>query len=105
MSKKVKCPHCRHDGQRAMGGFQYEPCWDCRGEGYVYVQESSLDKKNADQDQDLANNEPSLDDIKLDKRSKEYKEAIKALQDKGLSKKEAEALFAEEWNKKVEDNT
>lgn len=99
MTKKLKCPYCRHDGQRASGGFQYERCWDCNGRGFVYVAE-----QDDAQDHDEQNERQTFPaEIKLDKRSKEYKEAIKKLQNKGMSKAEAEKLFQTEWERDIED--
>jgi len=81
---RTKCPDCIAGVERSLGGIKYM-CKTCNGKLFVFP------KKEASQSK-------ASHDVKIDKRSKVYKEAHKQLMDLGLSAKEAHNKFKDEEN-------
>lgn len=76
----IVCWNCSGLGECEGGGMMKSNCGVCGGEGWL---------------SDLMKREPKPQVVKLDKRSKMYKESVKKLQNLGLSLSEAENRLKE----------
>lgn len=78
------CSRCGGSGKMMGGGMMQVQCnnHECEN-GFVYISDKSEVK--------VKNNKPK----KMDRRSKQYKSAIKELKDLGMSEEEAHKQFAE----------
>ena len=91
------CKPCYGTGKILGGGFVTTRCEICNGSG----KEMDVDSKaKANGAKSASRNMDNAPLPKLDKRSKEYKNAIRDIMDKSqLSKAEAEKIFDEEMDK------
>lgn len=90
MAKQV-CVMC-HGEARVMGlGCMRESCKECNGRGYVDPEVIEFNSNTETKDKPKSS--------KPDKRSASYKEGVKNMMAKGMSKGEAEKLIDEEFKK------
>ena len=89
MSKKIRCRRCMGAGFIRGGGMMRVDCNDCDGMGKVYPED--VEEVAA----------PLARNFVIDKRSKEYKEAIKKIKaiNPDLSDQEVSDIFDKEFNK------
>lgn len=104
----VKCPKC-HQGRIQRGGFVYVNCHECKGKGFTLqanhqvVAHQNLSSKMPVENSQVDSNSAVCDTktyhVKLDKRSKVYRDAIEKIQkcDKNITKSQAKALFDQQY--------
>lgn len=94
---KKMCKNCRGSGRILGGGFMELRCAECNGSGKVEVRNA----EDASTDNDIAHKDSDVSRaVKIDKRSKAYKDAITQIMEKsGLSDTDAKAIFDQEMEK------
>jgi hypothetical protein len=78
-----RCLACHGSGKVMANGMVYRDCVKCDAEGVIYSDEIEKPK--------IA--------VNIDKRSAEYKTAIKKIMESGSTKEEAAKIFDEEFEK------
>lgn len=99
------CKCCRGSGSVLGGGMMELHCEECNGRGKVTVNDDGSKVEAMEAEFGDTSVDVKTQSIKMDKRSKAYKEAIKSIMDDtGFTREEAIKLFDEEMDKANEQD-